>query len=89
MPPSLEMVECTCSVIFGNAANRLPDYKVSKPRIHNMNLIRCENLIAYKLRPLLVVHRSKHYSSNSTDSTSVCETGSIRTVLLANNTVLH
>jgi len=39
-----------------------------------MNLVRCESLTAYKLRPLLVVHRSKHYGSDSTDSTSVCET---------------
>jgi hypothetical protein len=88
MPPSLERVECTCSMIFGNAANRIPDYTVSKTRIYNMNIVRYQNLSSYKLRSVLLV-RHRYYSSDSTDSTSVCEPESIRTVLLENNTVLQ
>jgi len=89
MPPSLVRAECTCSVIFGNAANRISDYTVSKPGIHNMNLVRRENLSSHKPRPLLVVRNSKYYSSDSADSTSVCERESIRIVLRENNTALH
>ena len=34
----------------------MTDYTVSKSGIHNMKLVRCENLIAYKLMLVLVVH---------------------------------
>jgi hypothetical protein len=90
MHPSLERVECTCSMMFGKAANRIPDYTVSKTGIHNMNLVRYQNHSSYKLRRVLVlVRHSKHYSRDSTDSTSVCEPENIQTVLLENNTVLQ